>query len=218
MDFPAQRVCCAHSSGVAMSAERRTDTRICDKTSELCSSSVSSTRYSVPIRRHSSATSRFRNTLSSLSLPAAVSSAGCARSPLIVGSVERCAQLPDTDTLHVLIKGYRDQRKILLNIEHRLMLQMAPDYDNMCLMQKIEVFEHALHNTTGQDLYRILWLKSKNSEAWLDRRSNYIRSLAVMSMVGHVLGLGDRHPSNLLLHRSSGMVVYVRFQRYRRTG
>lgn len=32
------------------------------------------------------------------------------------------------DTLHSLIKGYRDTRKILLNIEHRLMLQMAPDY------------------------------------------------------------------------------------------
>jgi FKBP12-rapamycin complex-associated protein len=92
-------------------------------------------------------------------------------------------QLPATDTLHVLIKGYRDSKKILLNIEHRLMLQMAPDYDNMCLIQKIEVFEYALSNTTGQDLYRILWLKSKNSEAWLDRRSSYIRSLAVMSMV-----------------------------------
>ena len=60
---------------------------------------------------------------------------------------------------------------------------MAPDYEHMCLMQKIEVFEYALDNTTGQDLYRVLWLKSKNSEAWLDRRSNYSRSLAVMSMV-----------------------------------
>lgn len=29
-----------------------------------------------------------------------------------------------TDTLHVLIKNYRDSRKILLNIEHRLILQV----------------------------------------------------------------------------------------------
>lgn len=30
-----------------------------------------------------------------------------------------------TDTLHVLIKNYRDSRKILLNIEHRLILQVS---------------------------------------------------------------------------------------------
>ena len=28
---------------------------------------------------------------------------------------------------------------------------------------------------------------------WFDRRTNYTRSLAVMSMVGYVLGLGDRY-------------------------
>ncbi|KAM0752153.1 FAT-domain-containing protein [Meredithblackwellia eburnea MCA 4105] len=116
-----------------------------------------------------------------------------------------------TDTLHVLIKNYRDSRKILLNIEHRLILQMAPDFDHLCLMQKLEVFEYSLDNTTGQDFYRVLWLKSRNSEAWLDRRSNYCRTLSVMSMVGHILGLGDRHPSNLLMDRVSGRIIHVDF-------
>ena len=44
--------------------------------------------------------------------------------------------VPNSDTLHVLIREYRESRKILLNIEHRIMLQMAPDYDNLTLMQK----------------------------------------------------------------------------------
>lgn len=113
---------------------------------------------------------------------------------------------------------------------------------------------------------QVLWLKSRSSEVWLDRRTNYTRSLAVMSMVsciynhilrflqcvvvlshkyaieyilkhkyieneylffrlklclvlcisfvhaschllwskwqvGYLLGLGDRHPSNLMLDR-----------------
>lgn len=30
-------------------------------------------------------------------------------------------------------------------------------------------------------------------------------------MVGHILGLGDRHPSNLLLDRLSGAIVHVDF-------
>lgn len=117
----------------------------------------------------------------------------------------------NSDTLHALIKEYRESRRILLNIEHRIMLQMAPDYDSLTLMQKVEVFGYAMDNTTGKDLYRVLWLKSKSSEAWLERRTNYTRSLGVMSMVGYILGLGDRHPSNLLLDRMTGRVVHIDF-------
>ncbi|KAK2747845.1 phosphatidylinositol kinase- protein kinase tor1 [Onygenales sp. PD_40] len=117
----------------------------------------------------------------------------------------------NSDTLHALIKEYRESRRILLNIEHRIMLQMAPDYDNLSLMQKVEVFGYAMDNTTGKDLYRVLWLKSKSSESWLERRTNYTRSLGVMSMVGYILGLGDRHPSNLLLERITGKIVHIDF-------
>ena len=73
------------------------------------------------------------------------------------------------------------------------------------------MFEHALASTDGDDLAKILWLKSETSETWLHRRTNYTRSLAVMSMVGYVLGLGDRHPSNLMLDRKSGKVLHIDF-------
>lgn len=119
--------------------------------------------------------------------------------------------VPNSDTFHVLIKEYRESRKIFLNIEHRIMLQMAPDYDSLTLLQKVEVFTGALDNTRGQDLYKVLWLKSRSSEAWLDRRTTYTRSLAVMSMVGYILGLGDRHPSNLMLDRITGKVIHIDF-------
>lgn len=117
----------------------------------------------------------------------------------------------NSDTFHVLIREYRESRNIILNIEHRIMLQMAPDYDNLSLLQKVEVFTYALDNTRGQDLYKVLWLKSRSSESWLDRRTTYTRSLGVMSMVGYILGLGDRHPSNLMLERFTGKVVHIDF-------
>lgn len=41
---------------------------------------------------------------------------------------------------------------------------MAPDYDHLTLMQKVEVFEHAVNNTAGDDLAKLLWLKSPSSE------------------------------------------------------
>lgn len=78
-------------------------------------------------------------------------------------------------------------------------------------------------------------------QVWFDRRTNYTRSLAVMSMVGYILGLGDRwevlyyfeqvvrimrmtviinkdtvflfprHPSNLMLDRLSGKILHIDF-------
>jgi FKBP12-rapamycin complex-associated protein len=35
----------------------------------------------------------------------------------------------DSDTLHVLVRDYRDSRKVLLNIEYRLMLQVSSTYE-----------------------------------------------------------------------------------------
>ena len=98
--------------------------------------------------------------------------------------------VPHCDTLHALIRDYR--RKVPLNLENREMLRMAPDYDLLTVMQKVEVFTEALRRTPGRgnDLAEILWLKSTNSEEWLERRTKYTRSLAVMSIVGYILGLG----------------------------
>eukprot|EP01105_Mastigella_eilhardi_P021948 TRINITY_DN5365_c0_g1_i1.p1 TRINITY_DN5365_c0_g1~~TRINITY_DN5365_c0_g1_i1.p1 ORF type:complete len:2426 (-),score=601.66 TRINITY_DN5365_c0_g1_i1:7080-14204(-) len=118
--------------------------------------------------------------------------------------------VPHSDTLHALIREYREGR-MLLNIEHKLMGQMAPQYDLLTLMQKVEVFQYALDTTEGSDLERVLWNKSRSSEVWLERRTNYTRSVAVMSMVGYILGLGDRHPSNLMLERDTGQVIHIDF-------
>merc|ERR1711988_247968 len=88
---------------------------------------------------------------------------------------------------------------------------MAPDYDHLTVIQKVEAFRYGLDKTKGQDLFKVLWLKSLNSEVWLERRTNYTRSSAVMSMVGYILGLGDRHPSNLMLDRKSGKIIHIDF-------
>jgi FKBP12-rapamycin complex-associated protein len=119
--------------------------------------------------------------------------------------------VPNCDTLHALIREYRDARRTPLNVEHRLMLGMAPDYDSLTVIQKVEVFEHALDSTAGDDVARVMWLKSRNSEVWLERRTAYTRSTAVMSMVGYLLGLGDRHPSNLMIDRYSGKLLHIDF-------
>eukprot|EP00934_Nitzschia_sp_Nitz4_P002999 Nitzschia sp. Nitz4//scaffold58_size112336//77092//87879//NITZ4_004044-RA/size112336-snap-gene-0.158-mRNA-1//1//CDS//3329555022//2989//frame0 len=47
--------------------------------------------------------------------------------------------------------------------------------------------------------------------AWHSARMRYTRSVAVSSMVGHILGIGDRHTSNVLVHTKLGEVVQIDF-------
>ena len=42
-------------------------------------------------------------------------------------------------------------------------------------------------------------------------RQTWTRTVAVWSMVGHVLGLGDRHGENLLMDMCTGACVHVDF-------
>ena len=119
--------------------------------------------------------------------------------------------VPNCDTLHALIKEYRNSYKINPSIEYELIKSMCGNFEIACIINKVEVFRHVMDNTYGQDLYKILWLKSKNSEVWFERRTNYTRSHAVMCMAGYILGLGDRHPSNLMLDRYSGKIVHIDF-------
>ena len=67
--------------------------------------------------------------------------------------------------------------------------QYAPMYEEMMPVRRVDVFNTLMNETIGDDLKSVLWLRSKSSEKWLLRRTNYTRSLAVMSMVGYILGL-----------------------------
>ena len=44
------------------------------------------------------------------------------------------------------------------------LFQTSSDYDHLMLMQKVEVFEQAIEHTSGDDLAKVLWLKSPSSE------------------------------------------------------
>ncbi|KAG6821445.1 hypothetical protein H0H93_010169 [Arthromyces matolae] len=51
--------------------------------------------------------------------------------------------------------------------------------------------------------------KHKTPNSWFATRLDYSRSVATSSIVGHILGLGDRHISNILLDNETGEVVPI---------
>ncbi|KAH8263542.1 hypothetical protein KR044_010268 [Drosophila immigrans] len=57
------------------------------------------------------------------------------------------------------------------------------------------------------------WLLQRftTPHSWYEARNSYIRTVAVMSMVGYILGLGDRHGENILFDEHNGDAVHVDF-------
>jgi ataxia telangiectasia mutated family protein len=51
--------------------------------------------------------------------------------------------------------------------------------------------------------------KFNDPDVWFVKRLAYTRSTAAISILGHVLGLGDRHGHNILLDTESGEVVHI---------
>lgn len=49
----------------------------------------------------------------------------------------------------------------------------------------------------------------EDPDDWFARRLAYTRTTAAISMLGHVLGLGDRHGHNILLDTKTGEVVHI---------
>ena len=119
--------------------------------------------------------------------------------------------VPNCDTLHQLIKDQRTISNTIPSVEHRKVYKLYPRFESGSFLGKVEVFKEALVETHGTELNTVIWKKSKNCETWLNRRTNYSRSLAVMSIVGYILGLGDRHPSNLMMSRKNGKIIHIDF-------
>jgi FKBP12-rapamycin complex-associated protein len=133
----------------------------------------------------------------------------------VIGWVHHC------DTINSLIRQYRLDKGFQNEFIERTLIRIKAgisknektlaQYHRMPLMQKLDVFTQVLESTTGEDLSKVLWLKSKTADVWVERRASFTKSVAVMSMVGYILGLGDRHLANLMLHRVSGRVVHIDF-------
>lgn len=61
--------------------------------------------------------------------------------------------------------------------------------------------------------FRFFFLErfSHSPQQWHTARMTYTRSCAVNSFVGHVLGIGDRHLGNILIHERTGELVHIDF-------
>uniref|UniRef100_A0A0R3RSZ9 non-specific serine/threonine protein kinase n=1 Tax=Elaeophora elaphi TaxID=1147741 RepID=A0A0R3RSZ9_9BILA len=71
------------------------------------------------------------------------------------------------------------------------------------------VVEDLIEETPRDLLSRELWLRAGSSDTWFRVTERFARSTAVMSVVGSILGLGDRHLDNVLVNFEFGHVVHI---------
>ncbi|EAY17524.1 PIKK family atypical protein kinase [Trichomonas vaginalis G3] len=85
------------------------------------------------------------------------------------------------------------------------------NYNNMLTIQKMAVLKKIFETTPDTDIANFLWLQSKDAEHWMRIRTTFAVSCAVNSAIGYVIGLGDRHPSNIMIDRNTGKMIHIDF-------
>ncbi|KAH8403296.1 hypothetical protein KR222_009973 [Zaprionus bogoriensis] len=79
------------------------------------------------------------------------------------------------------------------------------------LERKREVFLKQLMPAHPPVFQEWLLQRFTTPHSWYEARNAYIRTVAVMSIVGYILGLGDRHGENILFDERNGDAVHVDF-------
>ncbi|KAL9051765.1 MAG: hypothetical protein Q9162_005817 [Coniocarpon cinnabarinum] len=124
---------------------------------------------------------------------------------------ERCGIIEWVEGLKplrdILIALYRAKGvKIDYNLLRNLLAEACanpPDSLNIFTHQLLDMYYPVLHEWFIENF--------PAPDAWYAARTRYARSAAVASIVGHSLGLGDRHGENVLLQEETGGVFHVDF-------
>uniref|UniRef100_A0A3P8URA2 Serine/threonine-protein kinase ATR n=1 Tax=Cynoglossus semilaevis TaxID=244447 RepID=A0A3P8URA2_CYNSE len=108
---------------------------------------------------------------------------------------------------HILIKLYKERGIYLSGKELRKLIlpKQAP------FEEKFRIHKDILCARHPPVFYEWFLRTFPDPTSWYSSRSAYCRSTAVMSMVGYILGLGDRHGENILFDSFTGDCVHVDF-------
>ncbi|XP_072990150.1 uncharacterized protein [Typha latifolia] len=74
---------------------------------------------------------------------------------------------------------------------------------------KRKVLLELMKETPRQLLWQEMWCSSEGFKSFSLKTKRFSGSVAAMSIVGHILGLGDRHLDNILMDFCSGDVVHI---------
>lgn len=95
------------------------------------------------------------------------------------------------------------------SISHSQASKKMQSWENLSAQERISNFKVRLCNDIKPVLREFFFRNFLNPYDWFERRLLYSHGTAVCSMVGHVLGLGDRHCNNILLDKQTGEPIHI---------
>jgi len=115
------------------------------------------------------------------------------------------------------VEGLKPMRDIIIRLYRQKGINI--DYGEIRILlneacadpSKLHIFTHTILGKYPSILHEWFVETFPEPEAWFAARLRYTRSCAVMSIVGHALGLGDRHGENVLLEEGNGGTFHVDF-------
>ena len=115
--------------------------------------------------------------------------------------------VPDTIPLHdYLLPAH--QRYYPKDMKPSTCRKHIADVQTRSLEQRVKTFRQLMEHF--HPVMRYFFMEKFSSpDDWFNKRLSYTRSTAAISILGHVLGLGDRHGQNILLDERTGEVVHI---------
>lgn len=132
------------------------------------------------------------------------------------GILEWC---DNTTTVGNYLIGIRYEGKSTLGAHRRLRPQDWTSSKCLTEMQSVDTASDAeklqCFNNICANIHPVFqeffYENYKSPGVWFERRLAYITSLAVSSMVGYILGIGDRHVQNILVDMTTAEVIHIDF-------
>ncbi|KAL2098334.1 hypothetical protein ACEWY4_007541 [Coilia grayii] len=135
----------------------------------------------------------------------------CIRTYAVIPLSEECGLIEWVNNTaglrHILMELYKERGLFLTGKQMRkyILPKTAP------FEEKYKLFKEVLCASHPPVFHEWFLRTFPDPTSWYNSRSTYCRSVAVMSMVGYILGLGDRHGENILFDSLTGECVHVDF-------
>ncbi|GMM35904.1 DNA-binding protein kinase [Saccharomycopsis crataegensis] len=114
--------------------------------------------------------------------------------------------VPDCKSFFDIVAPYHAKYD---KLSHRDLAKRLMNWEKLPVNQRVINYVHKIDNVIKPVFREFFFRGFLNPYDWFDKRLNYSKGTAACSMVGHMLGLGDRHGNNILIDKTSGEPIHI---------
>lgn len=115
-----------------------------------------------------------------------------------------------TDSLSkFIVDGNQHYQRTAHHVHQKLVEIQKETKENESIRFKKKVFDQCVKEVGEPRMRKVFLRRFPDPGKWFEARLTYTRSVAVNSMAGHIIGLGDRHLTNILISQETAEVVHI---------